>query len=247
MTLQFDHRGIREEGQREGLHGNANGPPSTRRLSRPFQRILLAQTDKIRRDRNWRSRLQKEKLLEQSRNEKREDMLNKAMRPRKRPGTPTKQHRNKKSMSAFLHFMRPISSAFGSEPTHGPELKRTVSELDFTPTGKPVLVLSLVDARVVEFINNERSYMFKVDTEDGGHYLLQAMNKRDMTKWLETINRVTKMAAKRRLTYIGSSPKPELSDLRAGSSAPSRDPNAGTSISVFKLSPSLIPYDSLWC
>ncbi|KAK0471613.1 rho GTPase activating protein 22 [Armillaria novae-zelandiae] len=235
VTLQFDHRGIRDEGQREGLHGNTNGPPSTRRLSRPFQRIIQTQTDKVRRDRNWRSRLQKEKLLEQSRNEKREDMLNKAMRPRKRPGTPTKQHRNKKSMSAFLHFMRPISSAFGSEPTHGPELKRTVAELDFTPTGKPVLVLSLVDARVVEFINNERSYMFKVDTEDGGHYLLQAMNKRDMTKWLETINRVAKMAAKRRLTYIGSSPKPELSDLRAGSSAPSRDPNA-----VFGVDPQIL-------
>ncbi|KAK0474351.1 hypothetical protein IW261DRAFT_1568669 [Armillaria novae-zelandiae] len=79
-----------------------------------------------------------------------------------------------------------------------------VSELDFfTPAGKPVLVLSLIDTRVVEFINNERSYMFKVDTEDGGHYLLQAMNQWDMSKWLETINWVSKIAAKRRLTYIG--------------------------------------------
>ncbi|KAK0471797.1 hypothetical protein IW261DRAFT_1571683 [Armillaria novae-zelandiae] len=87
-------------------------------------------------------------------------------------------------------------TSFFLAATHSPELKQMVSELDFTPAGKPVLVLSLVDACVVEFINNERSHMFKVNAEDGGHYLLHAMNKRDMSKWLEIINQVLKMVAK---------------------------------------------------
>ena len=36
-----------------------------------------------------------------------------------------------------------------------------------------------MDAHVV---NNERSYPFKLDTEDDGHYILQAMSKREFGK-----------------------------------------------------------------
>ena len=97
-----------------------------------------------------------------------------------------------------------------SDTTLSMGLRRTPSKLDFASSGKPALVLSVMDSQVAQFINNERSYTFQLDTEDGGHYLLQATNKREMTKWLETISRVTKMAAKRRLTYLGNSPKPRL-------------------------------------
>lgn len=227
MPLQFDHRGIKEEAQREGLHAPVSGSASSRKLSRPFQRLVATQIEKNRRDKNLRSRLQKEKLHEQTRNDRREDMFNKAMRPRK-PTTVPKQHRNKKSMSAFLQFMRPISSAFGADIPHLPEIRRTASELNFTPSGKPSLVLSLMDARVAHFINNERSFTFQLDTEDGGHYLLQAMNKRDMSKWIDIINQITKTAAKRRLTYLGSSPKPQLADhIHNQTTTASRDPTAG--------------------
>jgi len=47
-----------------------------------------------------------------------------------------------------------------------------------------------------------------------------------MTRWIETINRVTKMAAKRRLTYIGSSPKARVSDHIHDPIVASRDPLA---------------------
>lgn len=213
---------------REATQAVVNGLASAKKVARPFQRVVAAQIEKNRRDKNLRSRLQKEKLHEQTRNEKRDDLLNKAMRPRK-PGTNVpKQHRNKKSMSAFLHFMRPISSAFGAEIPHLPGVRKTPSELDFTPSGKPSLVLSLMDAQVAQFINNERSFTFQLDTEDGGHYLLQAMNKRDMQKWIDVINRCTKMAAKRRLTYLGNSPKPQLSDhIHNHPATASRDPTAG--------------------
>ncbi|KAJ7631847.1 rho GTPase activating protein 22 [Mycena polygramma] len=223
--LQFDLRGIREEAQREGSSGPGSSPAAARRAVRPFQKTISQQIEKNRRDRLLRARLQKERVQEQTKNEKREDLLNKAMR--KQPPTPQQKHqRSKKSMSAFLHFMRPISSAFGNESVHAPGVKRTAEELDFVPSGKPSLVISLVEARVAQFINNDRSFTFQLDTEDGGHYLLQAVNKREMARWLETINRVTQTAAKRRLTYLGN-PKPQLADhLHDGPVAASRDPLA---------------------
>ena len=160
---------------------------STKKAIRPFHKVVAIQIEKNRRDKNLRIRLQREKLQEQSEIERRDDLLNKAMRPRKQPlPIVQKQNRNKKSMSAFLSFMRPISSAFGAEIPQPLGLKRTPSELDFPSTSKPSLVLSVMDAQVSQFINNERSYTFQLDTDDGGHYLLQAMTKREMNKWLET-------------------------------------------------------------
>ncbi|KAJ2936969.1 hypothetical protein H1R20_g125, partial [Candolleomyces eurysporus] len=241
--LHFDHRGIKEEAAREATQVGANGPPSSKKTVRPFYKIVAIQLEKNRRDKNLRSRLQREKVMEQSRNERRDDMLNRAMKgPRSKHqqqqhhsqqqqsagATPApKQHRNKKSMSAFLNFMRPISSAFGAEfmsPSSAGAVKKTAAELDFVPSGKPAMVVSILDARVAQFINNERSYMFQLETEDGGHYLLQAMNKKDMNKWLETISKVTQSVAQRRLTYLGSSPKPQIADhIHDRAIVPSRD------------------------
>ncbi|KAF8179301.1 Rho GTPase activation protein [Mycena galopus ATCC 62051] len=145
---------------------------------------------------------------------------------RTQPATPQQKHqRSKKSMSAFLHFMRPISSAFTNETVHAPAVKRTAEELDFVPAGKPSLVVSLVEAHVAQFINNDRSFTFQLDTEDGRHYLLHALNKQEMRKWLDTIHRVTQTAAKRRLTYLGN-PKPQLADHLHDPVAASRDPLA---------------------
>ena len=118
-------------------------------------------------------------------------------------------------MSALFNLMRPISTAFTSESglvasghhhsnsSNNIGLRRTAAELDFTPTNKPALVLSLVDAKVMAFINNERSFTFQIDTEDGGHYLLQAMTKSDMGNWVQAISGVVKSYAQRRLTYLG--------------------------------------------
>lgn len=224
FNIQFDLRAIKEDAQREGLNAPVSGATSAKKQVRAFQRLVAVQIEKNRRDRSLRSRLQKEKMHEQSKNEKRDDLLNKAMRPR--PAV-SKQHRSKKSMSAFLQFMRPISSAFTSESLHSPAVKKSASELDFVPTGKPVMVISLMGANVSQFINTERSFTFQLETEDGGHYLLQASTKKDMNKWLETIERVTSMAAKRRLTYLGS-PQPEASEhIHTQPATPTRDPVAG--------------------
>ncbi|EAU92027.2 rho GTPase activating protein 22 [Coprinopsis cinerea okayama7 len=242
IQLQFDHRYIRDEASREATQAAANGPPSSKKAIRPFHKTVAQQLEKNRRDKTLRSRLQREKMMEQTRTERRDDLLNRAMKsPRGKSGSlsvssssqsQNKQHRNKKSMSAFLNFMRPISSAFGADfspigGSSGPSVKKTPEELDFTPSGKPALVLSILDARAAQFINNERSYMFQLETEDGGHYLLQSYSKKEMNKWLETIAKVTQSVAQRRLTYIGSSPKPQIADhIHDRPITASRDPHA---------------------
>jgi GTPase-activating protein BEM2 len=223
--LQLDARSIKEEAVREGAYANVNGTSSSKKVPRPFQRLTMSQIEKNRRDKSLRDRLTKEKRLEQQRMDRREDVLNKAMRGKKAT-TGNQKHRPKKSMSVLMHFMRPISTAFTAD---GPPLvKRTPAELDFVPTNKPAHVVSLVDVQIAQFINNERSFTFQLNTDDGGHYLLQAMNKRDMLNWIDIINRISNDAAKRRLTYQGNSPKPQLSDhLHSRPLAASRDPTAG--------------------
>ncbi|KAI0919200.1 hypothetical protein AcV5_002181 [Taiwanofungus camphoratus] len=226
--IRFDLRAIREDAHREIAQSGPTGTSLSKRNYRPFLALVTLQQEKNKRDRYLRDRLIREKRQEQQRHEKREEYLNKAMNARRPATAAQKQHRNKKSVSsAFLQFMRPISSAFSSENISSTGVKRSPAELDFVPTHKPSLVLSVVDAQVAQFANNERSFTFQLDTEDGGHYLLQAIGRSEMKKWMDTIEHVSKMAAKRRLTYLGQNSKMQLSDhLLSRPVTASRDPRA---------------------
>ena len=256
-ATQFDIRAIKEEAHREGVQAGTNGITPNKKFSRAFQKTVALQVEKNKRDRNLRDRLIKEKRMEDTRSVRREDLFNKAMRPRKVTDPVQKQRRSKKSMSsAFMQFMRPISSAFTSDTLHVPSAKKSPSELDFVPSSKPSLVVNLVEARVAQFINNERSFTFQLDTEDGGRYLMQALDRKEMAKWIDTISNIAKMAAKRRLTYVGNSPKPQPSDhiYTSPMSASSRDPIAGELPSPVFLSVALVgrlmflcDLFSVWC
>ncbi|KAH8994411.1 hypothetical protein EDB92DRAFT_274843 [Lactarius akahatsu] len=225
--IQFDLRAIREDVHREASHMNAGYQP--KRSQRPFQRLVATQHEKNKRDRSLRDRLEKERKQEQHRLDKREEYFAKAMNTRWQYTPAQRQHRMKKSGSStfFQQLMRPISNAFALDHVDVNTTRRTATELDFTPTGKPALVLSVVDARISHSMNYERSYTVQLDTEDGGHYLLQTATKAEMKKWIRTIDHVSKTAAKRRLTYIGNSPKPQLADhIHDRPTTASRDPTA---------------------
>jgi hypothetical protein len=227
-AFPIDNRAIREEASREALQINNAIPTSGKKSARPFQRLVATQVEKTRRDKALRERIAKAKRQEQLRHDKREETLNKALHIKSPLGPTQKQHRTKKSMStAFFQLMRPLSTAFTTD-TH--VAKRTPKELDFAHTGKPALVLSLADARVSQFVNHERSFTFQIDTEDGGHYLLQSIDKREMLKWIDTIQRISRDGAKRRSTYVGISLQPHPSDhVLDGPPPASRDPRAGKS------------------
>lgn len=224
--FHFDLRGIKEEAHRENLQATGGGNSSAKKVQRPFHRLVLLQQEKNKRDKSLRDRLSKG-LRNDNHPDKYEEHAGGAVHPRNM-SKQQKQHRNKKSVSsAFFQFMRPISSAFTSDTPHGPVVKKTAAELDFVPSNKPALVLSVAEARVSQYINNERSFIFKLDTEDGGHYLLQALSKREMARWMDSINRAATSAAKRRLTYLGS-PKPQLADhIHNYPMSSSSDPTAG--------------------
>ena len=225
--IQFDLRAIREDVHWEASYMHAG--PQPKRSQRPFQKHLVAQHEKNKRDRVVRERLEKERKQEQHRLDKREEYLSKAMNTRRQYTPAQRQQRSKKSGSTtfFQQLMRPISNAFALDHVDVNATRRTAAELDFVPTGKPALVLSVVDARISQSVNYERSYTFQLDTEDGGHYLLQTATKAEMTRWIRTIEQVSKTAVKRRLTYIGSSPKPKLSDhIHDRPTTASRDPAA---------------------
>jgi GTPase-activating protein BEM2 len=225
-SINLDPRSIREAAYRE-----AQSTAGAKRTQRPFQRLVAAQHEKYKRDKYLRDRLLKEKKIEQHRTHKREDQISRAMQPRRNMSDAQKQHRNKKSVSSafnFLQFMRPISSAFLLDSVSATGPKRSAEELDFAPSHKPSLVLTVADAKVTKFINNERSFTFQLDTDDGGHYLLQAVSRREMNKWIANIGRMSTIAAKRRLTWLGDSPRPQLADHLSNIVVPPpQDPKAG--------------------
>ncbi|KAI0036125.1 hypothetical protein K488DRAFT_41770 [Vararia minispora EC-137] len=227
----LDMRAIRDEAARE----SAAAPPThNRRAARPFQKLILAQLEKNKRDRALRERITRERKQEQLRADRREDYHARAMggggggAPGRRAYTPAQRmQRSKKGGSvAFLQqLIRPISSAFSLDSV--PAVAVSAAELDFTPSGKPALSLSVADAHVAPFGGAERAYAFRLDTEDGGHYLLQAPTRAEMNKWIQTLRHVAKAAAQRRLTYLGNSPKSRLEDhMHDRPAAGSQDPNA---------------------
>lgn len=230
--VTWDMRTLRDDAHREALYYRDASYPgaSGKKVTRPFHRSIIFQHEKLKRDKHLRDRLLKEKKLEQQKLERKEEDFSRAMDLRSQSSSGHKQHRSKRSMSALFSLMRPISTAFSLDsagPAHQP--KRSPSDLDFTPSHKPAFVLSMVEARVAVFINNDRSYTFQLDTEDGGHYLLQALNRSDMNHWISTINTTVRVHAQRRLTYLGNSGQMQFTDHlhQPRPTTASRDPTAG--------------------
>ena len=236
--IPWDIRTLKEEAHREQMSFRdvQSSTPSGKRSVRPFLRTVSLQIEKIRRDRYVRDRLVKEKRQEIQKLERKEDDFNRVVEGRSHSSQGHKQHRSKRSMSALFSLMRPISTAFSLDSTAPPGPRRSASELDFkTMTMKPAFVLSMVEARVTVFINNERSFTFQLDTEDGGHYLLQALSRIDMTQWVNTINTTVRLHAQRRLTYIGNAAQQIAltENVQPRPATATKDPTAGTIFSIF--------------
>lgn len=209
----------RDESLRETQYNSPSYP--SRRNARLFPVLVTAQADKNRRDRYQRDKVSKERKAEQQRNERRDHDIDKAMNPTKAP--PDLRHqRGKRSMSILMRAVRPLSTAWGSERAVGTR-PRTASELDFSATGKPALVLSLNDAETSWFETRERPFVFQLFTEDGGKWLLQTMSKVEAESWMSAFS----IASRKRSTYISprAGIKTQLEPLTVDTSRP----GAGTS------------------
>ncbi|KIJ51425.1 hypothetical protein M422DRAFT_158043 [Sphaerobolus stellatus SS14] len=223
----FDLRLLKEEAYQESLHPPFPLPHSKKAL-RPFARIIQAQQEKCKRDRQLRERLLREKGAEQQRAERMEEDIDRAMHTRPQNPRAVKQQRSRRTMSsAFFNLMRPLSSAFTSDTIYASPVKRSPEELDFQPNGKPSLVINIVGATVMPFINSVRLFLFTLTTEDGGRYLLQASTNSGLEGWISAISQTAKLSTARRLTYIGNTPKPQFADhIQVVSQTTRRHPTA---------------------
>ncbi|KAG8691032.1 rho GTPase-activating protein [Ceratobasidium sp. 423] len=195
--LYYEARVIKEEAHRENTHTATHHAPP-RKVVRPFHRLVADQNEKNRRDKYARERLQKEIKNERLISERRDDNIAKAMLPKGGHG----QRKKSRSMSGFFTMLRPISSAWSGDKFHDKMLKpRTLQELDFEPSGKPSIVLNVANAQVQDFVNNQRSFVMRLRTEDGALYYLQALDHHDATRWLAVLQETSSTYARRRLTY----------------------------------------------
>ncbi|KAG9036552.1 rho GTPase-activating protein [Tulasnella sp. JGI-2019a] len=221
-----DMRSIREVAQREMNHMSL--PPTGRRLVKPFHLIVTLQHEKSKRDRYMREKLLKEKRMEQLRSDKRVSQINKAMQ--QKPLPPGQKHlRQKKSMSGMFPFFRPLSVAFGASTDKLSVMvgrPRSAAELDFPVSRvKVASSINLVGAGVRNFINDERPYTLQLDSDDGGHFILQALSLADRDRWLSTLKKVAETSAMKRLTYLGRQAPPQLNEVSDFSGHAPADPS----------------------
>lgn len=217
----YELRVLREEAHKENMQMSPH-QPQPRKGARPFQRLVGEQNEKNKRDKYARERLNKEIKNERLISERRDDNIAKAMLPKGQHG----QRKKSRSMSGFFTILRPISAAWSSDKIHDKMMKpRTLQELDFEPAGKPSLVLNLANSQVQDFVNNQRSFVMRLRTEDGGLYYLQALEHHDAARWLSVLQETSSNYARRRLTYQGKS---DPSDVGAPSfNATTKHPNPG--------------------
>ncbi|KAK9765230.1 hypothetical protein K7432_006608 [Basidiobolus ranarum] len=77
------------------------------------------------------------------------------------------------------------------------------SFLSKVPSVKPSLAINLINSTItVEHSYAKRDHVFKVVSEEGCQYFLQAIDRQDMTEWVQAINNAAKEAASRRITIL---------------------------------------------
>lgn len=220
QSVHLDYKQVRDDAAREAAYPAP--PSSSKKTVRPFQRDVTYQMDKYKRDKHLRERLGKEKRQEQQRVIKRDDGFQKAINARQ--SRAPRAARNTKVISTLFHAFRQ-SVAFGAEIPSGDE-RRTATELDFTPSGKPLQVLNITDVHVKTYMHPERPFTFQLDTDEGAHYILQVLSNAEASKWIDAIGRASKQAAQRRSTYVGM--KPQVAEhLSTRPATATQDPTAG--------------------
>jgi hypothetical protein len=226
-----DLRIIREDAYRESLQPTSTGKHAVlaNRFPRPFQRLVYQQQDKNRRDKAMRDRLLKGQRLENQRIEKREKDLNLLMKPAK-----SSRGGGSRVTAVFKSlYVRPMSIVTGASPVARGELSpgRTAAQLDFEPTSKPSLVLSIVGATAAPLGSQQRSYTFSVLCDDGAApMLIQAATNSDALEWIAAINRIGESAAAKRSTFLATASLPDL--LEHDHSKAPLGARAGMSLSI---------------
>ncbi|ORY05870.1 RhoGAP-domain-containing protein [Basidiobolus meristosporus CBS 931.73] len=211
-----DIRQVKEFAARENAlirfnsNGSANGNSwSSSHHSMPirkvFAKLIHEEQEKFKRDTRERERLEREA---------REYQLN----------VQRKMHEEakiiEKRSSAKSPVAEPVASYFSTTPdsmstrNRDSEIPRTSSLPSFlskAPTVKPSLAINLIDSTIsVEHSHAKRDHVFKVESEEGCQYYLQAIDRQDMMDWVQAISDAAKEAAARRITVLVEDAQKEI-------------------------------------
>ncbi|KAJ1967298.1 hypothetical protein IWQ62_001949 [Dispira parvispora] len=167
--------------------GNISG-----KLARPFHKLVSEELERIRREGKDREKLVKEQReqvqSQQRRDQERDRQLKKQLKE-------SQQRQAKNEQLLKMSSLMRNASATPNEPE--------ASGLRRMPSVKAALVVNLINSTTdVEHSYTKRDHVFRIITEEGGQYLLQASSKDEMLDWIKCIHEAAKEAAARRLTVF---------------------------------------------
>ncbi|RKP39865.1 hypothetical protein BJ085DRAFT_1664, partial [Dimargaris cristalligena] len=189
-------------------HSNSHGGPMNLKLVRPFHRLVVDEQERCRREGKVREKLEREirelSLSQKRREQERDRQLKKQL----------KEHQHRRAKSEQLLKM---SSLMRSVAHPVPSGARAAAGIRRMPSVKAALVINLINSTTdVEHAYTKRDHVFRIITEEGGQYLMQASSKEDMLDWIRCVHEAAKEAAARRLTVFVQEAKQsdeEIDDL----------------------------------
>ncbi|KAJ1927204.1 hypothetical protein IWQ60_003133 [Tieghemiomyces parasiticus] len=162
------------------------------KMARPFARLVTEEQDRLRRVTKEHDRLTRE-LRDLAETRRR--------REAERDRQLKKQLRESQQRRARNEQLLKVSSLMRSVTTSGGS--GTPRELKRMPSVKAALVVNLINSTTdVAHAYTKRDHVFRVVTEEGGQYLLQASSRDEMQDWVRAIHEAAKEAAARRLTVF---------------------------------------------
>ncbi|KAJ1991366.1 hypothetical protein H4R33_001382 [Dimargaris cristalligena] len=175
-------------------HSNSHGGPMNLKLVRPFHRLVVDEQERCRREGKVREKLEREirelSLSQKRREQERDRQLKKQL----------KEHQHRRAKSEQLLKM---SSLMRSVAHPVPSGARAAAGIRRMPSVKAALVINLINSTTdVEHAYTKRDHVFRIITEEGGQYLMQASSKEDMLDWIRCVHEAAKEAAARRLTVF---------------------------------------------
>ncbi|KAK9694468.1 hypothetical protein K7432_013411 [Basidiobolus ranarum] len=130
---------------------------------------------------------------------------------------------------AIIPHFNAVPDSMGSRnrDSEAPRTSSLPSFLSKAPTVKPSLAINLINSIIsVEHSHAKRDHVFKVESEEGCQYFLQAIDRQDMMDWVQSINDAAKEAAARRITVLVEDAQKEIIEQERASNRP---PSIGSS------------------
>ncbi|CAG8630435.1 10311_t:CDS:2, partial [Funneliformis mosseae] len=198
ITSKPDLRSIKDHSYKEN---NANATQRTTKVPKPFNRLVVEQQDKIRRDHKERDRLAKDIRDTQNKLQKKQNELEKRSRTHQRP-------RNKSRVETFIkQVARPISIALANTWHSGNSTNiRNAPGKSHHSSSKVALVINLINSEASPDYGITLDFVFRIVTEEGGQYLFQAIDNDIMNDWIRVLNEAAISGAEKRKTILNKEP-----------------------------------------